>query len=140
MARMNGKSRFPLDAALILRDQAQATLNADTDFAVQKLAQVGAVWQNPPDPRDGQLYVVGHVESLTGGTATLDFYSCEDASKSNPKLQKSVPISAGEWFAEQVDQFSWLANHAAGTHWFVKLNVTGATVGIFAYIAPDYDC
>jgi hypothetical protein len=138
---MNGKSRFPIDAALILRDAGLAAVTVDTDLAVQKLAQVGAVWQNPPDVRDGTIYLVGHVESLSD-TASLDFYTCEDAAKSNPKLQKSVPLAAGEWFAEPIDQFSWLANHALGSFWFATINVAGTThsAAVFAYLAPDYDC
>ena len=143
MARMNGRSRFPIDAALILHDAGLAALSASTTFALQKLAQTGAYWQNPPDARDGDLYVVGHVESVSGSPTgvSIDIYVYDDASSTNPVLADSHPVVNGEWFEIPVDQLSLLREHPTKTYWAPKLTITGGTsptVGAFVYLAPDW--
>ena len=143
MARMNGRSRFPIDAELILRNAGQAAITVDTDLAVQAFAQKGALWQNPADPRNGQLYLVGNVESLAGAGATLsvDLYVADDVAKTNPVLVASYPVVVGAWFELPIDEFSWLRQFPSKSHWFARLNITGsgASAGVFAYLAPCFD-
>jgi hypothetical protein len=144
MGRMTGRSRFPIDGSLILRAQAQATLSASTTFAIQKLAQTGAFWQNPGDPVNGTIFVVGEIESVSGSPTglTVDTWVYDDVNLTNPVLADSVPVVSGEWFEIPVDYLALLRDHPTKTYWAPKVTITGGTsptVGIFIYLAPDWD-
>lgn len=135
MSNFSGKSRFPIDAALILRDAGSASLVADTALAVTKLVSNGAYWQDPADVQDGDVYVVGHVEAAVGALV-IEIYTAEDAAKTNAKLQMSVPVVANEWFEIPTDQISMKRKHPAATHWYVNVNLT-TSASVFVYLAPD---
>lgn len=142
MARMNGRNRFPIDAALILRDAAQAALSTATTFAFRKLAQTGAVWQNPADARDGLLYVVGHIEAVTGSPTSLsiDIVVADNSSGSNPVTAASFPVTNGEWFEALLDQMTLVREYPTKPYWAAKLNFAGGTsptVSAFVYLAPE---
>lgn len=142
MARMNGRSRFPIDASLILRDAGQAALSAPTTFAYRKLAQTGAVWQNPPDARDGEVYVVGHVEAVTGSptSVTVDVLVADDAAGTNAVTVNTFKVAAGQWFDFPVDQMGLVQQYAGKNFWAVKVNFAGGTsptVSAFIYLAPE---
>jgi len=143
MGRMTGRSRFPVDASLIL-NAGTVALSAITTFTAWPLAQVGAVWQNPPDPRDGTVYVVGNVEAVTGSPTTLqlEIWAYDNVALANPVKVSDHPLSVNEWFEIPTDQFAILREYPTKTYWAAKLNIAGGTsptATIFAYLAPDYD-
>lgn len=144
MARMNGRNRFPIDASLILNNSGLAALTAATTFAWTPLVSSGAYWQNPADARDGVVYVVGHVESVTGSPTaiSLDIVLADDAIGTNTITVESTPITNGEWFETSIDSLSLTREYPTKQYWAAKLNFSGGTtpaVAAFVYMAPDWD-
>lgn len=138
MANMTGKSRFPLDTALILRDTAAAPVTADLALAPWPLVSKGAYWQNPADVHDGTIYVVGTAGINVGATLSLDIYTAEDAAGTNSQLYASYPQANGSVFEIPLDEISMLKTHAAATYFYVEVNVGGTSpsASVFAYLAP----
>jgi hypothetical protein len=142
MANYSGKSRYPIDGSLILRASDAAAVTTDTDLAVQKLVSNGAVWQDPADVRDGEIGLVVQTGAFGGTSPTIqvDVYTAEDASKTNPKLFASYPLAASSWEEIALDQQAMKRKHAAGTHWYVTLNVGGTSpsIPVFAYLSKKH--
>lgn len=140
MPNLSGKSRFPVDAALILRSETAGVINADTDLAVWPLVSKGAVWQNPADVRDGEVAVVGKFGAFSGDTTlAVEIWLAHGADKSSPKLYASFPVDTLGVVEIDFDEISALKRDAAATHWFVRLNVAGTAPSIasgFVYLAP----
>ena len=136
MANMSGKSRFPIDAALILRNSGSASLTADTALATQSLVSKGAYWQNPADAKDGVIYLVGKVEAAVDALS-IDIYTVEDGG-ANAKLQASFPVVAGDHFEFPLDEMALLKRHPTASGWYANINLT-TSASVFAYLAPDWD-
>lgn len=140
MANMSGKSRFPIDAALILRDVTAGAVTADTDLTVWPLVSKGAVWQNPADVRDGEVAIIGKFGAFTGDTTlAVEIWLAHGLDKSSPKLYASFPVDTLGVVEIDFDEISALKRDAAATHFFVRLNIAGTTPSIasaFVYLAP----